>query len=327
MKEKKPKVSICCLTYNHKDYIRNTIDSFLKQNCDFDFEIIIHDDCSTDGTINILKEYEHKHKHSITVIYEEENQYSKGKKIFPIIFNIARGKYIALCEGDDYWIDINKLKMQVEYMDKHPDCTMTFHNAQIYNQKTNDKSIFVPSTSFSSNFIKMNHCYNAGELELLGFIPTASFVCRSEHLKNLPSWYYSSPVGDLPIKLYVTSKGYAYYFDNIMSVYRTSTGISVMDKWKNFNIEKKLKLEYSLINLLKEFDKSTNYIYHSDLEISIDMRLVDIYCLTNNGKALKNKKLKYILKLIDKKKLTKIYLIMYFPFLTSFIKKILHKKR
>ena len=86
MKNKKVEVSICCITYNQKDYISEAIESFLMQKTNFNFEILIHDDCSTDGTIEILKKYEEKYPELIKVIYEKENQYSMGKKIFPILY-------------------------------------------------------------------------------------------------------------------------------------------------------------------------------------------------------------------------------------------------
>ena len=117
-----PLVSITCITFNHAPYIKACLDGFLMQKTNFDYEIIIHDDASTDGTNNIIKEYEKKYPNIIYPIYQKENQYSKG--IRPSWeFNLPRlrGKYIAACEGDDYWTDPYKLQKQVDFLERNPD--------------------------------------------------------------------------------------------------------------------------------------------------------------------------------------------------------------
>lgn len=128
-KTKDPLVSICCITYNHENYIRDAIEGFLMQETDFPFEIIIHDDASTDATADIIREYERKYPDIIKPIYQTENQYSKGEKVTLFTLKAARGKYIALCEGDDYWIDPLKLQKQINEMEKRPECYISFHPA------------------------------------------------------------------------------------------------------------------------------------------------------------------------------------------------------
>src|SRR5690606_31239098 len=113
------KVSICCITYNHSPFIRQCLDSFLMQQCDFDFEILIHDDASTYGTASIIQEYNNRYPSIIKPILQVENQYSKGVRGINLIYNFPRaeGKYIAMCEGDDYWEDPLKLQKQVSILD------------------------------------------------------------------------------------------------------------------------------------------------------------------------------------------------------------------
>lgn len=126
---KTPLVSICCITYNHKDYIREALEGFVNQNTLFDYEIIVHDDASTDGTAEIVREYASKYPDIITGIYQVENQYSKG--VSPSLCYVwpkAKGKYIALCEGDDYWIDEYKLQRQVDFLEKHEDYGLVHTN-------------------------------------------------------------------------------------------------------------------------------------------------------------------------------------------------------
>lgn len=110
-----PLVSICCITYNHKEYIRDALDGFLSQRTDFPYEILINDDASTDGTADIIREYEQKYPEKIRALLQTENQYSKGITNPSGAFNFprVRGRYVAMCEGDDYWTDPEKLQKQV----------------------------------------------------------------------------------------------------------------------------------------------------------------------------------------------------------------------
>ena len=123
-------VSIKCLAYNHEPYIRQCLDGFVMQQTNFKFEAIVHDDASTDGTANIIREYAEKYPDIIKPIYETENQYSKHDgSLNRILAEKLTGKYIALCEGDDYWTDPNKLQKQVEYLESHEECVMYAHTA------------------------------------------------------------------------------------------------------------------------------------------------------------------------------------------------------
>ena len=121
MEEKNIMVSICCITYNQEKYIKDAIEGFLMQKTNFLFEIIIHDDASTDKTADIIREYQQKYPDKIRTILQKENQYKKGVRNSYTVFKEAKGKYIAFCEGDDYWIDENKLQKQVNYMEEHED--------------------------------------------------------------------------------------------------------------------------------------------------------------------------------------------------------------
>lgn len=116
----KPLLSVCCTTYNHENYIAQTIDGFLMQLTSFRIEILIHDDASTDRTADIIRKYEMERPDVIKVIYQSENQFSKGKRPMLLNFERAQGEYIAFCEGDDYWTDPSKLQKQVEFLEQNP---------------------------------------------------------------------------------------------------------------------------------------------------------------------------------------------------------------
>ena len=134
-----PLVSICCLTYNHAPFIRDCLDGFIVQQTTFPIEILIHDDASTDGTAEIIRQYAERYPDTIFPIYETENQYKRGfAGKMDIVFNYsrARGKYIAYCEGDDYWTDPLKLQKQVDFMESNPDYSVCFHRCKRLNMRT-----------------------------------------------------------------------------------------------------------------------------------------------------------------------------------------------
>lgn len=134
-----PTLVICCLAYNHERYIRDALEGFVMQKTDFPFVAIVHDDASTDGTADIIREYAAKYPHIIKPIFETENQYSKGdgsiRRIVGDALRVVGAKYIAMCEGDDYWTDPHKLQKQVSYLDTHPDIVYTCHNYEVITDK------------------------------------------------------------------------------------------------------------------------------------------------------------------------------------------------
>ena len=131
-----PLVSVSCTTYNHVAYIRQCLDPILSQQTNFPFEIVIHDDASTDGTKEIIEEYVAKYPGVIHPIFQKENQYSKGIRGLPSRYNYprCRGKYIAICEGDDYWTDPLQLQKQVDFLEAHEDYVMTYHDMDLVDQ-------------------------------------------------------------------------------------------------------------------------------------------------------------------------------------------------
>lgn len=127
-----PLLTIVCPTFNQIGYISQTLDSILAQKTNFPFEILVNDDCSTDGTTQLVESYVARYPGIIRPFYHAENQYSKGITCTPRIFKHARGKYIAFCEGDDYWVDPHKLQIQVDFLESHPDYVLTYHDAMAF---------------------------------------------------------------------------------------------------------------------------------------------------------------------------------------------------
>lgn len=178
---KTPLVSISCITYNHAPYIREALEGFVSQQTDFPFEVLIHDDCSTDGTTEIIREYEAKYPEIIKPMYETENQYSLGKPIGTQVWNLprAQGKYIALCEGDDYWTDPLKLQKQVDFLESHPDFGMCYTDFDVRNEAAGRYTKAV----FSSGVRGFKSEYSSAE----EFIPSQEYMCP-------PSWMFRKDI-------------------------------------------------------------------------------------------------------------------------------------
>jgi len=325
MKSNDIMVSVCCITYNQEKYIKDALEGFLKQKVNFKYEIIVHDDASTDNTPKILKEYEEKYPDIIKVLYEKENQYQKGKKVGILTYNHAKGKYVAICEGDDYWIDENKLQLQVDYMEKNPECTLSFHNAKIIDMYNGNENLFVPYSKNLKKYLKKDGNYNAGELELLEFIPTASFMFKRENLAKIPEWFEKCFVGDWPLKLIMTSFGYAHYIDKVMSVYRKNANGSLTVN--NENKEKKsddgkkyiLERKKEIVNWLDEF---TNKKYKDIFDLRRNQYKMEYLLIENNSKEIFKKG---YLKNFSIKQKIKYLIKIYCPKIVDFYKRIMKK--
>lgn len=212
-----PLVSISCITYNHQKYIREAIESFLMQKTTFAFEILINDDASSDGTADIVRNYEKDYPNLIFSICQSENQYSKGVMISPT-FNWprARGKYIALCEGDDYWTDPYKLQKQVDFLEANEEYSACFHDVDILVKDKYERKMFYTQQDILTF-----------EDALHFFMPTCSVVFRNSILsiENLKIFNNKKIIGgDKLLQLLCFHKGRIHYLDNVMAVYRKHLG-------------------------------------------------------------------------------------------------------
>ncbi len=220
-------VSICCLTYNHERYIRQALDSFLMQKTNFIFEIVIHEDASTDNTQEIIKEYVEKYPKIFNVLLQTENQRSKYKSGMNPRFNYprAKGKYIALCEGDDYWTDPYKLQKQVDIMETEENFNVCYHRVEVeVNKKLSSDENDITEKRYNK-ILNKSALDITTLLEYGNFIHTCSVLFRKNALK-FPYEMFKSPVGDYFLYIVLTKDGGCIKkINESMGVYRRGVGI------------------------------------------------------------------------------------------------------
>lgn len=211
-----PLVSIKCITYQHAKFIRDAIEGFLMQETTFPVEILIHDDASTDGTVDIVMEYAAKYPRLFRTVLQQENQWSKGKRPALFLNPLVRGDFVALCEGDDYWIAKSKLQRQIDVLESRPDVALVFHNAWVRHEESR-KDFFLARELKGSTF---------GVQDLISrdwFVPTASIVHRSS-LKLNTDLLRVSFAGDVVMLFSAGLQGSLHYIDEVGSVYRKHSG-------------------------------------------------------------------------------------------------------
>lgn len=287
-----PLLSICCITYNHENFIRQALDGCLMQQTNFPIEIIIHDDASTDNTANIIREYQEKHPHLIKTILQRENQYSAmGFGFISNVFKETQGKYIALCEGDDYWTDPLKLQKQVDLLEANPDYSLVAHPTQVLEVNTGE---FLEGgiIGYISNNETQSRDWSVLEWPTFR-LPTASLVLRATVIRKYQeiSPIYSS---DMLIVYTAASVGKIRCFSEAMSVYRIHDGgmwsnntnsyrsiffIQSIDAIIASNLSEevgatdwlKVLFDYNIFQLACEFDKNVDFWDFLEENISCDL--------------------------------------------------------
>lgn len=259
-------VSILCTAYNHEKYIRQCLDGFVMQKTNFKFEVIVHDDASTDNTANIIREYEEKYPEIIKSICQKENQYSKRVSITKnFTLPKASGKYIAICEGDDFWTDKYKLQKQVDTLENNPNCKCCVCTVRDANEDGSMMNTTHPSEVFDSGILHTEDFLKLACKEY-AFQTSSYLFLRSayiEYIEHTPKYKKVSPVGDWPILLYFSEIGDIYYIKDEMSCYRRNAIGSYTTSMISSTINKRKKYNKGLINMIESFDECTNQKYHS----------------------------------------------------------------
>lgn len=210
-----PIVSVICATYNQEKYIAQCLEGILMQKTDFPYELIVNDDASTDGTASIIRKFEAEHD-NVVAIYQVKNLWSQGYSIpRTVLYPRTRGKYIAICEGDDYWTDPYKLQKQVDYMEAHPDVSVCATEGYILNQASGEMRPVYDSKNLeftALHFLKDNPIYT------LSTLSRASWV--KEYQLELAPLLPKFLMGDYPMWLYLVKRGRVVLLKDKCFVYR-----------------------------------------------------------------------------------------------------------
>lgn len=271
--EEKPLVVIRSLVYNHEPYLRDCLEGFVMQQTTFPFVAVVHDDCSTDGSAAIIREYAEKYPHIIKPVYETENQYSKPGKPLRRIMDEACGrygaKYYALCEGDDYWTDPLKLQKQVDFLESHPDYTMVCADAVV---RTPEKDL----TEDDFRRMGWDRYHESRDMAVEDiiekggwFIHTATIVYRNGLCDAYPEGCRQCPVGDYPLQIFAAITGKVFYFYEKMAVYRFGSINSWTVRERTLSYESLLNFTKGEITMLESLNKYSDEKYEQSFKRTI----------------------------------------------------------
>ena len=218
----KPTVSIICLTYNQVKYVRDCFEGFVMQQTNFSFEVLVYDDASTDGTSAIIEEYAAKYPNIFKPTLYKENNYSKGLGYVGLYTGIkeAKGKYVAYCEGDDYWTDPLKLQKQVDFLEAHPEYEICAHETLIKFENIDNKQILFSQTDVNIFLDRRGRREYTFKDTLTGNIFHISAMMYRNFDLQLPKWMHEISAGDMVLFTLLAKEGKIYVMPDVMSVYR-----------------------------------------------------------------------------------------------------------
>lgn len=249
-------VTVLCTVYNHEKYIRKCLDSLVEQETAFPYEIIVHDDASTDGSAEIVRQYAERYD-CIVPIYQKENQYSKGVRPEHFMLPRVRGKYIAICEGDDFWTCREKLQRQVTFMEAHSEYSLCVHAAYYANESDsiNGERFFKP--------YEEDRTVGTEEILTGWKFATNSILYRksARDVLEIP-FQQNCANGDFATVTYLSLKGKVYYFADIMSAYRETSVGSLNWVWKR-DAGKYVQGRRDFAQMLERIDSYTKGAYHT----------------------------------------------------------------
>ncbi len=307
-------VSVICATYNHEKYIRQAIEGFVAQKTTFPFEIVIHDDASTDATAEIIREYEAKYPELIRPIYQKENLHSRKISRAPYLEAVVRGKYIALCEGDDYWTDPLKLEKQVRHMEENPACALCIHNSI----EVDDQGAYL-----GDHIIHPESCWDSMEVLIRGggyYCATNSIVARTRDYFTYTKTSYNKILSmDATLQMHLGAQGSIYVFADKMSAYRVGVPQSATARYSQ-SYEAYSALHMKLVAMRKEFDRVYDYRYHEAIEDANLETEFSMAFLRRDVEEFKTHKYDKVIRKLPLKDRISTYMEFYTPKLKDFLR-------
>lgn len=307
-----PTVSIVCIAYNQVKYIRRCMESIVCQKTNFPFHLLIHDDCSTDGTTGIIREFEEKYPDIVKPLYEEENQYKKGN-VMPsyLVLPHVTGKYVALCEGDDYWDDPLKLQKQYDALEANPDCHMCVHRVKTVWENGEDSGISIPKKFTGTQTIPALTFIRSVEdfqFHLLSFFFRGDDI--RAYINDLPEFAKIADVSDECYELYFGNLGNVYFIDETMASHRAGS----IGSWNSRNQdEKRVKHHEKMIAAMEAFDDYSQEKYHEICEHYILHQHYHIATIRKDYKTLQRKQYREFYRDYGFKYRVRLFLRAYFP--------------
>lgn len=255
-------ISIVCITYNQAHLVESALKSFVEQKVNCNLEIVIHDDASTDNTAEVLKNFQRMHSDRVTLLLQSENQCQvPDVEVTCFTASHATGKYIALCEGDDYWIDPYKLQKQYDALEANPDLSASFHSA--YTETPNgERNLFAHHSEDERKFTPQEVILGDG-----AFMPTSGLFCRKEAFSQITKeLIITMPCGDYFFQIMASKDGGAYYFPEPMSVYRIQHSGSFTTNFSTVNWKKRTEFYRRMIIAMTLINEMTCGKYTSEID-------------------------------------------------------------
>lgn len=239
------KLSVLMITYNHEKFITQALESVLMQVVNFDYEIVIGEDCSTDDTRNIVLDYQQKYPEKIRTLLPEKNL--GMLRNFVGTYEACQGDYVALLEGDDFWTSQNKLQVQVDFLDQNPGCVICFHAVQVVSE-------YEPSSAYVNRMPGGRSIFTLRDLLDENFIPNCSMMFREGLFGEFPDWFFQQSQGDWSLHILNAQYGDVGYLDEVMASYRVHAG----GAWTGMALAER---EESIIATYEAFNRHLEFRY------------------------------------------------------------------
>ena len=304
-------VTVYCLVYNHAKYLRKCLDSLTGQETNFPYKVIVHDDCSSDGSQDIIEEYAEKYPDIIVKVLQTENQFAKGGIVRRFVEPLVEGKYVAICEGDDYWSSPVKLQKQFDAMEANPQCGLCLHKVKEVNENEEETGIEYPLQTYPTGLLSKKDFFDSFNPRM--FQTTCYFMRADlwhEYIKHPLDYAKVCDIGDVPYMLYFGSHALIYQINECMSCYRRGAASS----WSSAhlaNLDKIYKHQSSMVKTYRAFDKATKGEYHAFCMERISKHYYAVCALAENYKPFVKKK--ECMQALSFMKRASVYFGLFFP--------------